>query len=216
MFHLIEFNGDGGQTLLVDAFRVAHEMRTHHRDDYETLCRIPVPSQYLDRVRMHGRARTYTWTHALTHAHGCAMQRGKIELRPLDASPIFVRGAAADAGAEPPLLQVRYNNDDRAPLRGLSVEDVAAFYRAHRTFNRLIRDPRLEYRFQLSAGTVLLFDNHRLLHGRTAFRGHRRLIGCYLNGDDYRSRLRGLVYARDHRGRPAGTPATDHAPLPSF
>ena len=101
---------------------------------------------------------------------------------------------------------VRYNNDDRAPLQGLPVSELDAFYRAHRTFNELIRDPRFEYRLQLTAGTVLLLDNHRLLHGRTAFRGHRRLVGCYLNGDDYRSRLRGLLYERDHRD---GSPVHD-------
>ncbi len=64
---------------------------------------------------------------------------------------------------------------------------------AHHTFNRYVRDPAFEYRFQLEPGTVLLFDNQRVLHGRTAFTGHRRLIGCYLHGDDYRSRLRGLL-----------------------
>ena len=51
MFHLIEFNGEGGQTILVDAFRVAAEMQQHHPDDFETLCRIPIPAHYLDRVR---------------------------------------------------------------------------------------------------------------------------------------------------------------------
>jgi len=51
MFHLIEFNGEGGQTTLVDGFRVAEEMRQHHPEDFETLCNTPIPSQYLDRVR---------------------------------------------------------------------------------------------------------------------------------------------------------------------
>ena len=57
MFHLIEFNGEGGQTILVDAFRVAAEMQQHHPDDYETLCRIPIPAHYLDRVRPRLRVR---------------------------------------------------------------------------------------------------------------------------------------------------------------
>lgn len=51
MFHLIEFTGEGGQTTLVDAFRVAEEMRQHHPMDFETLCNTSIPSQYLDRVR---------------------------------------------------------------------------------------------------------------------------------------------------------------------
>jgi hypothetical protein len=38
----------------------------------------------------------------------------------------------------------------------------------------------------------LVFDNHRVLHGRSAFKGARRLCGAYVNGDDYRSRIRTL------------------------
>ena len=70
MFHLIEFRGEGGQTLLVDAFRVAEEMRQHHRDDYDTLCRVPVPSQYLDRVRCTRRlSRLGPPRHTHIHTH---------------------------------------------------------------------------------------------------------------------------------------------------
>lgn len=34
-----------------------------------------------------------------------------------------------------------------------------------------------------------VFDNNRVLHGRSAFTGNRRLCGAYVNHDDYRSRL---------------------------
>lgn len=37
-----------------------------------------------------------------------------------------------------------------------------------------------------------VFDNLRVLHGRSSYTGTRRLCGAYVNGDDYRSRLRGL------------------------
>lgn len=36
---------------------------------------------------------------------------------------------------------------------------------------------------------LTVFDNHRVLHGRSAFVGNRRLCGAYVNHDDYRSRL---------------------------
>jgi len=125
-----------------------------------------------------------------------------------------VRDPTAAPDQPAPLQMVRYNNDDRAPLLGMSLEQVDAFYRAHRKFNQLIRSPTFEYRFQMTAGNVVIFDNQRLLHGRTAFRGHRRLVGCYLNGDDYRSRLRGLLFERDHGLSRADTEPSD-APQPS-
>eukprot|EP00966_Prymnesium_polylepis_P322216 7378481-Prymnesium_polylepis.1 len=37
--------------------------------------------------------------------------------------------------------------------------------------------------------------DHRVLHGRHAFVGHRRLLGCYIQADDWRSRLRVLEAA---------------------
>jgi trimethyllysine dioxygenase len=36
----------------------------------------------------------------------------------------------------------------------------------------------------------MLFDNWRVLHGRTAYTGVRRLCGAYLNHEDFESRLR--------------------------
>lgn len=42
------------------------------------------------------------------------------------------------------------------------------------------------------ARSIAVFDNLRVLHGRSAYSGSRRLCGAYVNGDDYRSRLRGL------------------------
>lgn len=38
----------------------------------------------------------------------------------------------------------------------------------------------------------VVFDNTRVLHGRSGYQGERRLCGAYINGDDYKSRLRGL------------------------
>lgn len=32
-------------------------------------------------------------------------------------------------------------------------------------------------------------DNHRVLHGRSAFDGARRMCGAYIGGDEFRSRL---------------------------
>ena len=89
------------------------------------------------------------------------------------------------------LVQVSYNNHDRAPFV-LPVEQHRRFYRALSTFARLCADPSLHYRRRLLPGTVLLFDNWRLLHAREAYVGYRRLAGAYLNREDVESRLRVL------------------------
>ena len=89
------------------------------------------------------------------------------------------------------LVQVSYNNYDRAPL-ALPPERQRAFYRALATFNALCSEPSLQCRRRLLPGSVLLFDNWRILHARDAYTGYRRLAGVYLNKEDVESRLRFL------------------------
>ncbi len=63
------------------------------------------------------------------------------------------------------LLQIAYNNYDRAPFR-LPTARMTEFYRALKLFNQLINDPAYEITMRLAPGTALLFDNWRTLHGR--------------------------------------------------
>ena len=64
------------------------------------------------------------------------------------------------------------------------------FYKALLEWMRILRLPQNELWVQLKAGQVVAMDNWRVLHGRAAFTGHRRMVGCYLNHDDYASQLR--------------------------
>jgi gamma-butyrobetaine dioxygenase/trimethyllysine dioxygenase len=58
---------------------------------------------------------------------------------------------------------------------------MTAWYRAHDRFVRILRDPRHHYRFRIRAGDVLVYDNRRMLHGRTAFAGPRWVRGVYFD-----------------------------------
>jgi trimethyllysine dioxygenase len=89
------------------------------------------------------------------------------------------------------LVQVSYNNHDRAPFT-LSPDQQQAFYKALALFAKYCADETLQYRRRLLPGSVLLFDNWRVLHARDAYTGYRRLSGVYLNKEDVESRLRVL------------------------
>jgi len=89
------------------------------------------------------------------------------------------------------LVQVSYNPLDRAPIF-LPDAELRTFYRAYGAFARLANDRRLQYRRRLAPGSLVLFDNWRLLHARDAYQGYRRLAGAYLNKEDVESRLRVL------------------------
>lgn len=58
---------------------------------------------------------------------------------------------------------------------------MEAWYRAYQRWERLVGDPRNSYRFRLEAGDFLLYDNWRMLHARTSFRGARWVRGVYFD-----------------------------------
>jgi trimethyllysine dioxygenase len=87
------------------------------------------------------------------------------------------------------LVQVSFNNADRAPFL-LPPDEMDRFYAALRAFEALANDERLQWRRVNPPGEAMLFDNWRVLHGRTAYTGHRHLCGAYVNREDYESRLR--------------------------
>ncbi|CAN6646432.1 hypothetical protein TRVA0_021S02124 [Trichomonascus vanleenenianus] len=94
------------------------------------------------------------------------------------------------------LVQVRWNNDDRSCMDYWEdPEDVVKFYKAIRIWKKLLLEN--EFVVKLVPGTCLIFDNWRVLHGRKAFNGQRRMCGAYINRDDYVSRAKILNLGRD-------------------
>ena len=90
--------------------------------------------------------------------------------------------------------QVRYSTrvDYVPPLEN---EKLESFYKARKLLGDLYTSSDFEIKFKLSPGDVMMFDNHRLLHGRTSYdssEGARHLQGCYLEFDSTDGKLRHL------------------------
>jgi alpha-ketoglutarate-dependent taurine dioxygenase len=110
------------------------------------------------------------------------------------AVPFLYRSKAAELYAERPLIQlscggavtaINYNSRSIAPLP-LPANAARAFYAAYRRFAALLREPRFQMKFRLNSGDLVVFDNQRILHGRTGFSSAkfpRHLRGCYLTRD---------------------------------
>jgi gamma-butyrobetaine dioxygenase len=66
-----------------------------------------------------------------------------------------------------------------------------AFYTAYRRWAELLARPERQLNLRLAPGDCLVFDNTRVLHGRTAFSvsGGRHLQGCYADLDGLASTL---------------------------
>lgn len=93
--------------------------------------------------------------------------------------------------------RVRWNNDDRGVVPFDSEYSPEEWYQAARKWNNILRRESIEYWFQLKPGNLLIFDNWRVLHGRSEFTGVRRICGGYINRDDFVSRWRNTNYPRD-------------------
>ncbi|MCJ1473828.1 hypothetical protein MMC13_002480 [Lambiella insularis] len=166
MFHLLSHTaGEGGSSLLVDGFAAAEELAT----------RFPETFNILSTFRIFG------------HASG----NEGINLRSYIPYPVLNTHPGTRA-----VYQVRWNNDDRVALLpdAPGRPSVDAWYDAARKWVEILRSPQREYWEQMRPGRPLIFDNWRVLHGRSAFTGKRRICGGYINHDDFMSRWRSLNY----------------------
>jgi gamma-butyrobetaine dioxygenase len=166
--HCMVNDSSGGESLLVDGYAVAEELRRTAPHHWNTLTRVPASFRY--------------------------------------------QNSDTDVSATYPVIrldhrgeyfEVRYSNALLAPL-DCDPDDVLPFYAAYKAFSELLREPRFEYGFRLEAGECEVFDNRRVMHGRYAFdpnSGKRHLQGCYVDTDDFHSRIKVLQRTEDFRKR---------------
>lgn len=118
-----------------------------------------------------------------------------VVIQPAAQFPIFNRDPVSHR-----LYQIRWNNYDRAPKINWGPIQQQAWYSAARHWNEIISRPEMRIWTQLEPGTALsmclppsilflriraaltldvVFDNWRMLHGRSDFTGKRRMCGGY-------------------------------------
>lgn len=148
MFHLLEHkDGFGGENILVDGFRAAKILRDENSAAYKFLSKARIP----------------------THASG----NHDSSIQPFAPFPVF--NHHLETGE---LVQIRWNNDDRGTMdRWGDPDEVEQFYDAIRAWNEILTRKDSVLKQPLKPGRALIFDNWRVLHGREAFTGTRRLCG---------------------------------------
>lgn len=92
------------------------------------------------------------------------------------------------------LMGVRINDRVAAPL-AIRPDEVAAHYRGMKRLLELAEDPARMLLLTLRPGDVAVFDNHRMLHGRTelTMKGKRWLQWLQVERGDFHSTLRVLA-----------------------
>ncbi|KLO17232.1 mitochondrial protein [Schizopora paradoxa] len=161
LFHLLSHtNGHGGESLLVDGFHVASLLHSSNPEAFDILTRVRVP----------------------THAAG---EPGAF-YSSAPGNPIINLGHGSRSKD---VVQIRYNNDDRSVMKDLKSAELEKWYDALRLWDKHLKDKDVEYWVQLQPGTAVVVDNHRVLHGRSAFTGKRRMCGAYVGMDDFLSKF---------------------------
>jgi len=91
------------------------------------------------------------------------------------------------------IIKVRYNNRSIATLK-MPPNKVTAFYAAYRHYAEILERKELQITLKLAPGELMLFDNTRIMHARTAFSdaGTRHLQGAYSDLDGLYSTLSAL------------------------
>jgi gamma-butyrobetaine dioxygenase len=129
--------------------------------------------------------------------------KGKVDVQA--AAPLIVVDSQGNIDG------VRFTDRVMAPLNP-AFGGMDAFYEAFRVLSDLYYDERRWCRIPLKPGDMVAFDNHRVLHGRTAFSAdlkRRFLRLCHVERTEFHSRFRIL-------GRSLGVPDADvHFPAGS-
>lgn len=115
----------------------------------------------------------------------------------------YFEAGSADLQNRTPLIStldgkvcvIRYNARSVQAF-DISADKMQAFYDAYRTFGQALHQPSAKIEFRLEPGQLVIFDNQRVLHGRSSYQqGARHLQGCYADKDSLRSKLRILKAA---------------------
>eukprot|EP00550_Attheya_septentrionalis_P006418 CAMPEP_0198282412 /NCGR_PEP_ID=MMETSP1449-20131203/2243_1 /TAXON_ID=420275 /ORGANISM="Attheya septentrionalis, Strain CCMP2084" /LENGTH=576 /DNA_ID=CAMNT_0043978667 /DNA_START=212 /DNA_END=1942 /DNA_ORIENTATION=+ len=196
LLHCIDVspNQEGGDSTLIDCMAAAHELRRIAPHHFWTL--VTCPATFVKQ--RDGANMTYIRPH------------------------IVLKGGADMNDLNREIVQVNWSPPFEGPLC-LQPHQVVPYYEAYAAFEQMIntmlepnqRDPSIskytdfarEYTWKrrLEPGELLVFNNRRMLHGRTAFSYNtdpsgavakhsqdRHLFGCYTNIDDTLNRYRVL------------------------
>jgi gamma-butyrobetaine dioxygenase len=153
--------------------------------------REPVPTlQLLHAIRSDDRGGETCFVDGIAHAQAMAVQQPEsfallagepvdFEYTPPDGAVYRARRPIIECDADGHPQAIHLNHRSLAPL-AMDAAKLAPWYVAYQSFHERVRRPEARFAAHLKPGDVALFDNRRILHGRTAF--EPRAEGCWLQG----------------------------------
>lgn len=181
VLHCVESRTEGGESILVDGFAVAADLRRDCPEMFEILSTTAVPF--------------------IRHRRSVADQGEDVHL--IAKAPII----AVDGDGE--VCGIRFHERSMGVL-DVDPDAMGDYYRALIRFTSMVTNGDYSTIVRLEPGEALLFDNQRVLHGRNAFDGRvgrRHLRLCTVDRDQFHSRLRRLREIHQRGGTDSWLPA---------
>ena len=164
----------GGESTFVDGFAAASKLYEISPASYQYLSTVPIVS----------------------HASGSPAGSFCNASQSAAGYPVLIHHSPSlpIAALKPENLTcVRWNNLDRSPLTQFPTHQaMLSWYKAAKLWSEILSSKEFEIEVALKPGEPVLFDNWRVLHGRKAFEGKRRVCGGYHAMDDFRAKGRAL------------------------
>lgn len=160
----------GGETILQDGLQAAKYMRENWPEDYRLLTTIPITHHRVDPAAKSG-AGEGRWF--------------------ITRSPVF------NLNEDGEVVGVRIHDRALAPL-DVEPEFVEPMYQALRRLYDYIYDSKNFITFLLESGDGLVYNNQRMIHGRTGFKDkirERYMRSSTVDIDEFHSKLRALQQA---------------------
>jgi gamma-butyrobetaine dioxygenase len=163
LMHCLKASTSGGESLLVDGFKVCEILRGRHPEAFDLLSRVPL---------------TYS----------VSVDNGD-EWRAL--------GRVITCDPEGNVVGFRFNERSMAQ-QDLAEDVIEPVYAALESLLDVLYDQSLWLISKLEPGSLVVMDNQRILHGRTAFdptSGERHLQHCSVERDVFHNNYRQLARA---------------------
>lgn len=177
LFHAIRQSADGGgASLFADGFAAAERLRAEDADAFDLLTRVPAAYHRIQPGAPPGADAAPDGLQQPKHTG--ADLRSRSRAIAVDAEGRVIGFRFADINAGPPDLPEAL---------------IRPYYAAMGRLARIVHDPALRITVPLATGDMALFDNERVLHGRTAFdaaAGRRHIRSCYVDRESVHSQLR--------------------------
>ena len=157
----------GGESILVDGFKVADDIRRSDPEAFNLLTSVSIP---------YVRHRT------------TAVDQGE-DVHMIAYAPVISISTAGE------VMGIRFHERSTGVF-DLDPAIVDRYYLAFRAFAAGVRSPTNQFVHKLTDGQAIVVDNQRVLHGRTDFgadvEGRRHMRLCSIDRDQVHSRLRRL------------------------